>query len=86
MTTWIREKSYKVRLPRVFKAETLAGLRNQLQDYADRYRPGPDAPELGELLYQYELDENDEVCVVRAYFINRHDKKGRFARLVRKDS
>jgi hypothetical protein len=80
---WIVEKSHKVKAPEYFFCASLDDLRAELQNLADTYRPGPDAPPLGELEFRYELDDDDQVLVVHAYFYNKHNDRSRFARLSR---
>lgn len=81
---WVIESSQKVKAPKTIRAQTLPFLRTQLQELADGYRPGPDAPALGDLHYRYELDENDRPLVVHSYFYNKDRKLSRFIRLRRK--
>lgn len=80
---WKVEKSHKVRLPKYFDCHSLDDLRAALQNKADSYRSTVDHPPLGELEFRYELDGDDAVQIVHAYFYNKHRDRSRFARLMR---
>ncbi len=81
LTNWRVESSQRVRLPKYFEVASLGELRSRLQEYADHYRPSEDNPPLGDLLYSYELDDHDQVELIRVHYRNKHNRRGRFARL-----
>jgi hypothetical protein len=82
-TRWIVDKSYKVRMPDHMDCADLQELRLCLQDLADEYISTDEHPPLGELEFRYELDGQDQVEAVFAYFYNKHGDRQRFARLRR---
>lgn len=79
---WIVEKSHKVNMPDSIECANLDELRSELQALADAYIATEENPSLGELEFRYELDDNDEPCVVYAYFYNKYGDRARFSRLV----
>lgn len=85
MTTWLVEKSYKVQAPEFIESQTYAELKEKLQDLADSYIPGDDAPPLGQLFYRDDRHEHEGQVshTIWVYFRNRYRKKARFMRLRR---
>lgn len=83
LTNWQVESSQKVQLPKYFEVSNIAELQSRLQDHADDYLPSDDNPSLGDLLYSYELDENDQVELIRVHYRNKYGRRARFARLRR---
>lgn len=85
MTTWVIEKSYKVKAPEQIESRTYVELRRKLQALADTYIPADDAPPLGELIYRDDRhDHKGKVSqTIWVYFRNKHRKKTRFMRLRR---
>lgn len=64
-------------IPAYYRAQSMSGLRAQLQSLADERR-------VGELHFRYELDElDDEALVVHAYFTGHNGRRRRFMRLRR---
>lgn len=82
-TTWVVEKSHKVKAPHTLVSSCLEDLRSQLQDLADSYWPSPNNPPLGQLEFRYELDDEDRVNKVHAFYKNKRGLKSRFMRLKR---
>lgn len=82
-TRWVVERSYRVSGPMIYQCHNLDELRQQLQNRANSYRATEDAPPLGELEFRYDLDENELVNVVIAYFRDKNQIKQRFIRVRR---
>lgn len=75
---WTIETSHMVAVPKEYEVYSLDDLRQQIQSTADskRHEPG-----MGEINYRYELNSEEDVTVVHAYFVNRFGKQSRFMRL-----
>lgn len=83
LTNWKTEVSRKVRVPKYIEATSIEELRSRLQELANTYRVRPGSPSLGELEYRYELDDQDMVTTVHAYFVNKEGRRRQFVRLHR---
>lgn len=83
MTKWNILSSHMAAVPQFYEAENLRDLRQQIQTTADNKVVRHDRPPMGQISFRYELDENDRVCKVHAYFTNKHGKQARFMKLER---
>lgn len=79
---WKIEKSHMVAVPKIIEAENLPELRRRVQLIANGKR---NSPPIGELSYRYDLDANEQPCVVHAHFVGQNGLKRRFMKLVRID-
>lgn len=84
LSSWTVEKAHIVRLPNKLTVNGVDNLKAQLQAEANRYRPAPGKPPLGELTLRMELGEDGRVENIIAMFRDRNGLMRRFARLHRR--